>query len=49
MMNQECSSHTEHCKLSFYYAGMGIKLSSFVKSIHKYSLMNQFLAFFKCF
>ena len=31
--------------LSFINIGMGIKLSSFVKSVHKYSLINQFLAF----
>ena len=36
-----------NCKLSFINTGMGIKLSSFVKSAHKYSLINQFLAFFK--
>ena len=39
----------DNFKLSFFYAGMGIKLGSFVKSVHRYSLMNQLLAVFKCF
>ena len=35
----------DNYEISFYHAGMGIKLSSCVKSIHKYSLINQFLVF----
>ena len=34
-------------KLSFINTGMAIKLSNFVKSVHKYSLISQFLALFK--
>ena len=41
-----CKIPNDNCELSFVHAGMGIKLSSFVKSIHKYSLINQFLALF---
>ena len=36
----------DNCELYFVRAGIGIKLSSFVKSIHKYSLISLFLALF---
>ena len=36
----------DNCELSFAHVGMGIKLISFVKSIHKDSLINHFLALF---
>ena len=33
----------DNCELSLIHTGMGIKLSSYVKAIHKYSLINQLL------
>ena len=37
---------SDNCVLSFIHDGMGIKLSSFVKSIHRSSLIDQLVALF---
>ena len=37
----KCKILNNNFKLPFIYAGMRIKLSSFVKSVHKYIIINQ--------